>query len=63
MPNHKTDINNNGAFSTDMIGVNYNYPEADYNTRTKIDKEHEIYTKGLLWFIGHDERMPAAPAN
>ena len=22
MPNHKTDINNNGAFSTDMIGMN-----------------------------------------
>jgi FAD dependent oxidoreductase len=58
MPNHKTDINNNGPFSTDMIGMNYNYPEADYNTRAEIDKEHEIYTKGLLWFIGHDPRMP-----
>ena len=58
MPNHKTDINNNGPFSTDMIGVNYNYPDANYGTRAEIDKEHEIYTKGLLWFIGHDERMP-----
>jgi len=58
MPNHKTDINNNGPFSTDMIGMNYNYPEADYNTRAEIDKEHELYTKGLLWFIGHDPRMP-----
>ena len=58
MPNHKTDINNNGPFSTDMIGMNYNYPEANYNTRAEIDKEHEIYTKGLLWFIGHDPRMP-----
>ncbi len=58
MPNHKTDINNNGPFSTDMIGINYNYPEADYNTRAEIDKEHELYTKGLLWFIGHDSRMP-----
>ena len=58
MPNHKTDINNNGPFSTDMIGMNYNYPDADYNTRAKISKQHEIYTKGLLWFIGHDLRMP-----
>ena len=26
MPNRKTDINNYGGFSTDMIGENYNYP-------------------------------------
>jgi len=58
MPNHKTDINNNGPFSTDMIGMNYNYPDADYATRKKIQKEHEEYIKGLLYFIGHDERMP-----
>ncbi len=58
MPNHKTDINNNGPISTDMIGMNYDYPEADYATRRKIQKEHEDYTKGLLYFIGHDERMP-----
>lgn len=58
MPNHKTDINNNGAFSTDMIGMNYDYPEADYATRERITKEHELYNKGLLYFIGHDPRMP-----
>ncbi|WP_341840671.1 FAD-dependent oxidoreductase [Chitinophaga caseinilytica] len=58
MPNHKTDINNNGSFSTDMIGMNWNYPEADYATRAKITKEHELYNKGLLYFIGHDPRMP-----
>ncbi|HTI08206.1 MAG TPA: FAD-dependent oxidoreductase [Puia sp.] len=59
MPNQKTDINNNGPFSTDMIGMNYDYPEADYVTREKIQAAHEAYTKGLLYFIGHDERMPA----
>jgi len=58
LPNHKTDINNNGPFSTDMIGMNYAYPEADYATRDKIQQAHESYTKGLLYFIGHDERMP-----
>lgn len=58
MPNLKTDINNNGPFSTDMIGMNYAFPEADYATREKIQKAHESYTKGLLYFIGHDERMP-----
>lgn len=58
MPNGKTDINNNGAFSTDMIGMNFNYPEADAATRQQIIRQHEDYTKGLLYFIGHDPRMP-----
>ena len=58
MPNHKTDINNNGAFSTDMIGMNYDYPESSYEKRVQIQKEHELYIKGLLYFIGHDARMP-----
>ncbi|MEX6686538.1 FAD-dependent oxidoreductase [Danxiaibacter flavus] len=58
MPNHKTDINNNGAFSTDMIGENYNYPEGDAAIRKAIIKKHENYTKGFLYFVGHDSRMP-----
>ena len=58
MPNHKTDINNNGPFSTDMIGMNYNYPDGDYTTRAAIIKAHEQYIKGLFYFIGHDPRMP-----
>lgn len=59
MPNHKTDINNNGPFSTDYIGMNWNYPDGDYNTREKILQDQLHYTKGLLYFIGHDPRMPA----
>ncbi|NDW10775.1 FAD-dependent oxidoreductase [Dysgonomonas sp. 520] len=58
MPNAKTDINNFGGFSTDMIGANWNYPEASYEDRAKIVKEHEDYTKGLFYFLGNDERIP-----
>ncbi|QJB35157.1 FAD-dependent oxidoreductase [Chitinophaga oryzae] len=58
MPNGKTDINNNGPFSTDMIGMNYDYPEADAKKRKEIIRQHELYNKGLLYFIGHDPRMP-----
>jgi hypothetical protein len=58
MPNNKTDINNKGGFSSDMIGMNYKYPEASYEEREKIIRQHENYTKGLLYFIGHDERVP-----
>ena len=58
MPNNKTDINNRGAFSTDMIGMNHNYPEASYEEREKIIKAHKDYTLGLLWFWTHDDRIP-----
>jgi hypothetical protein len=56
----KFDVNNNGPFSTDMIGMNHDYPEADYKTREKIWNDHVAYTKGLLYFFTHDERIPPA---
>lgn len=58
MPNFKTDINNKGGFSTDMIGMSWKYPDATYSERAKIWKQHEDYTKGLLYFVGHDPRIP-----
>jgi ribulose 1,5-bisphosphate synthetase/thiazole synthase len=58
MPNHKVDINNNGGFSTDMIGMNWNYPEGDGATRKKIWLQHKEYDQGFLYFIGHDPRVP-----
>ena len=58
MPNHKTDINNNGGFSTDFIGRNYDYPNADYATRERIAKEHEAYIRGFLTFLATDARVP-----
>ncbi|MBE8714458.1 FAD-dependent oxidoreductase [Sphingobacterium hungaricum] len=58
MPNGKTDINNRNGFSTDMIGANWAYPEANYEERKKIIKAHEDYTKGLLYFVGNDPAVP-----
>lgn len=59
MPNKKTDINNRGGFSTDMIGMNHAYPEGTYAERESIIRDHVSYTKGLLYFFGHDPRVPA----
>jgi len=59
IPGRKTDINNNGPFSTDMVGMNTNYPDGDPQTRRKIIRSHILYTQGLLYFLGHDERVPA----
>lgn len=58
MPNGKTDINNRNGFSTDMIGMNWDYPEADWSRRREIIKAHEDYTKGLLYFVGNDPAVP-----
>ena len=58
MPNRKTDVNNRGGFSTDMIGANHNWPEADFDERKNIYKEHLDYTKGLLFFLMTDDRVP-----
>jgi hypothetical protein len=57
MPNRKTDINNLGGFSTDHIGMNYGYAEGDYATRERYLRDLEDYTKGFLYFLGHDNRV------
>ncbi|WP_409070352.1 FAD-dependent oxidoreductase [Aliifodinibius sp. S!AR15-10] len=58
IPNRKTDTNNHGPFSTDNIGMNYEYPEASYAKRREIIKEHEVYQKGLMYFLANDPRVP-----
>lgn len=58
MPNRKTDTNNNFAFSTDNIGMNYEYPDGNYAVRERIWKEHEQYTKGLMWTLANHPRVP-----
>ena len=59
IPNRKTDTNNHGPFSTDFIGQNYDYPDASYERRKEIIKEHEVYQKGLMYFLGNDPAVPA----
>ncbi|MEK0446525.1 MAG: hypothetical protein RLZZ399_1846 [Verrucomicrobiota bacterium] len=58
MPNRKTDTNNNFAISSDFIGQNWDYAEADYATRAKIWQAHEDWQKGLMWTYAHHPRVP-----
>jgi hypothetical protein len=58
IPNKKTDTNNHGPMSTDNIGYSYDYPEASYERRREILREHERYQKGWLYFIANDPRVP-----
>lgn len=58
IPNLKTDNNNHGAFSSDNIGMNHDYPEASYERRRQIVAEHRLYQQGLYWFLANDPRVP-----
>jgi hypothetical protein len=56
----KFDLNAQGLFSTDYPGGNTDYPDGDYSTRERIWQDHVNFIQGMLWFLGHDERVPQA---
>jgi len=60
LPHAKADFNNRGPFSTDYIGASYRYPDGSYAERARIWREHVLYTKGLLYFLATDSRLPAS---
>jgi hypothetical protein len=60
MPRGKTDINNNGGFSTDFIGGNAGYAEGSDTERARILRAHEDYTRGFLHFLATSPRVPPA---
>jgi len=59
IPNAKTDTNNHGPFSTDNIGMNWDYPDASYERRHEIVAEHRQYQQGYLYFLANDPAVPA----
>lgn len=60
VPNHKTDSNNGGSFGSNVYGLSYEWPDGDHAKRDQLFQLHKDYTLGLLWFLGNDERVPAA---
>ncbi len=58
MPNRKTDVNNNHGFSSDNIGMNYDWAGGDYATREKLFAEHVAYQQGFLWTLVSNPRVP-----
>ncbi|MBI5865563.1 MAG: FAD-dependent oxidoreductase [Planctomycetes bacterium] len=58
LPNRKTDTNNNFAISTDFLGMNYAYAEADHATRERIAADHRNWQQGLMWTLANDPRVP-----
>lgn len=58
MPNRKTDTNH-----LDYIGASQNYPFGNWAQRDSIALEHRRYAESLLWFLGHDPRVPEVMRN
>jgi hypothetical protein len=63
LPHSKADFNNRGPFSTDYIGASYGYPDGTYAERARIWRDHVLYTKGLVYFLANDPRLPARIRN
>lgn len=61
LPGGKTDlIGSEGALSTDLLGMNDEWPVASYAGREDILKDTARFTKGLLWFISTDPAVPVS---
>lgn len=62
MPNLKTDSNNTGGISTDLIGGNYgddwNWATLDHKERTTLADKHRDWQLGLVWTIQNHPRIP-----
>jgi hypothetical protein len=59
LPNGKTDMNNNGPFSTDFIGMNWTYPTNTYAAREQMNREHLEYIQGLVHYLATSTNVPA----
>lgn len=61
IPNGKYNANNRPIVrSLDLPGANTEWPEGSDGRRAEIVARYRQYTLGLLWFLQHDEELPAA---
>lgn len=54
----KVDWNSMHAIGNDFGGANWDYPEATYQRRREIEEAHKEYTRGFLWTLGNNPRIP-----
>ena len=63
IPNGKTDTNNFGPISTDMIGGSWTWSDAKPYQRQEIYQKHKEYTLGFFYFLSNDRRVPLSIQN
>lgn len=60
LPNEKAEINSVGPISLNLLdGTNWDYPDADYDTRNQIWDRHLQYARWLMYFMANDPSVPA----
>jgi FAD dependent oxidoreductase len=56
------DVNNGGTvFSTDAVGLSWEYPEASYALRERIWKAHENYIRGFFYALAYENDLRVPP--
>lgn len=63
LPNEKTDLNGGHALSTNLYGMNWDYPGGTYAEREQILKQHLTFTQGLCYFLANDPEVPEEVRN
>ncbi|BFZ62478.1 hypothetical protein YB2330_003572 [Saitoella coloradoensis] len=63
LPNGKYDLNNQGQFSTDMVGCSFNYPDGSWTKRAQLKSAHKNYLLGLFWYLRTNETIPQPVRN
>ncbi|MEZ6192110.1 MAG: FAD-dependent oxidoreductase [Phycisphaerales bacterium] len=60
LPNGKIDANNCPGMivSTNLHNGSWDYPDADYQRRDEIWREHESYVRGFFYFLANDPNVP-----
>jgi choline dehydrogenase-like flavoprotein len=58
LPNDKWDFNT-ATFGGNLPGASWEWPEASYDRREVIARQHEHYHRGLLHFLATDPRVPS----
>jgi len=46
----QVDLNALGPFSTDVVGLQYDWPLANHSERRRLFDEHKVFTQKLLWY-------------
>jgi hypothetical protein len=60
LPGGKCDVNSIGPFSLNLLdGSNRDYPDGDQQARARVRRRHLRYSHELLYFLGHDDGVPA----
>jgi hypothetical protein len=49
---------NTATFGANLPGTGLAWAEATYAERERLAREHELYQRGLLWFLAQDPRVP-----